>query len=439
MIVKVRHHHDYGKTRTFSGPPQEVAADLLHAHPFLRGVTTGNGAPDPRHLAAHLSAQQAYSATVSPDEGEDLVLRDLSKSDYSSAQLGDDPEYDRYRRAAAVLAGAGSHSLKRPHRHADPVDDALHSVGLDLTEENRKGVKAIADLKKSGGIAFGDAVAVSSVEPGIPGRTVIADAVKRAGEKASVWEIKLGEGRHNHGSIAASDPEDDAVYLLKPNVGGLSPAAGEHEQLADAVRREAAFAAAAHDVFMVKEVLPCDVVVVNGVEYAATPLLGASWKNCNQIAAEDPTKTRRIMAFHAGDVHRWATMDFVLGNADDNAGNVLVRGGEVRLIDHGAAFAGTDFSPRDPDTYVPYYLRVGAPADFESMSPDDKLRHLPRLHPDGVRDLAAWVSELSEERLAAAVRPFGVISEPCISRLRDLKTAVAGGVPADLAVLRCWV
>jgi hypothetical protein len=169
-------------------------------------------------------------------------------------------------------------------------------------------------------------------------------------------------------------------------------------------------------------------------------MLGVAWRTLDEESRGDLGKAERALAplRHDGTLHKLAVLDAVAGNVDRHANNIMIRGMDLRLIDHGSAFAGKDFAPAtDPDTFTPAYLRIGVP-NFEKLAPDKKLAALPRLAPDQAAELGDWMKSIDGDRLATALRTFGIDPEPELGRLRSLIGACRG-MSADLAVNCFWV
>jgi hypothetical protein len=131
-------------------------------------------------------------------------------------------------------------------------------------------------------------------------------------------------------------------------------------------------------------------------------------------------------------------MDYILANPDRNAGNIMFRDGHVKLIDHGSALAGIDFNPAfDNHAFVPYYLRVFASGGFGKMTPEQRLKALPRLNAEGEKKLSEWIGRLNKEVLQKILIPYGIDPTPELARLELLKFACSVQ-SADLAVLSVW-
>lgn len=225
-------------------------------------------------------------------------------------------------------------------------------------------------------------------------------------------------------------------------LGGASPGpqAGVNESGASQAKREAAFYAVAQAWGLAEYFPEAHLLLIGGREYAALKLLGTSYEDLNAVRAADPGAPRRLFLLFRpdGTLHKWAALDAILGNADRNAGNVMVRGDKVKLIDHGSAFAGTGFAPAtDRNTFVPYYLRALAPSNFSQLAPHDRLHALPRLSTAAEPAFRAWLEALDPEGLAATLHRYGIDAGPAVARLHALR-ASAGHMAADLAVNSFW-
>jgi hypothetical protein len=437
MRLTVVDHFNDGLRRYFDGDEAEVAKAVGHAYPWLVRKF-GPGAP----LAALIEAldrSQAYSA-VSSDA--DLRLVDLGKSEsIVAAMLGTNAALERALEAARFLASApppSPEALRAALRAADedPEMAALIAVGLDPSPSGLKalrGVLSATPLRKS------EKVALREIVPATEDGEKFAAAVARAAEGEQVEPIVLG-GKHSDGTMVARDPETGRAYLLKPGSGPQNPAAGENEVAASQSKREAAFSALARLWGLGDFVPEAHLLLIDGREYAAMQLLGHDFKNFNQIKASDPGLPRRTFTLYLADgmLHKWAILDYVAGQVDRNAGNVMARGDEVKLIDAGSAFAGDDFSPAtDRSTFVPYYLRALAPDDFQSLSPQQAHAALPRLHGTSDEALKAWLLALDPAALAAPLARYGIDPGPAERRLAALQGA-ARHTAADAAVNAAW-
>lgn len=437
MRLTVVEHFNDGHRRFFDGDEPEVAKAVGHAYPWLVRKF-GPGAPLPALIEA-LDRSQAYSA-VSSDA--DLHLMDFGKSEsVVAAMLGTNTALERALEAACFLAAASRPSpeaIRAALRASDedPERAALIAVGLDPGPAELKalrGVLSAVPLQKS------ESVALGAVVPATEDGEKFAAAVARAAKEEQVEPVSLG-GKHSSGTMVARDPETGHAYLLKPGSGPQNPAAGESEVAASQSKREAAFSALARLWGLGDFVPEAHLLLIDGREYAAMQLLGHDFKNFNQIRASDPGLPRRICTLYLADgmLHKWAILDYVAGQVDRNAGNVMARGDEVKLIDAGSAFAGDDFSPAtDRATFVPFYLRALAPDDFQSLGQQQAHAALPRLHSTSDDALKAWLLALDPTALAAPLARYGIDPGPAERRLAALQGA-ARHTPAASAVNAAW-
>jgi hypothetical protein len=282
-------------------------------------------------------------------------------------------------------------------------------------------------------------MAPQEVQAGHPDAHEAAEEVERAFQDQFVMPVELG-GKHSKGSLIARDQATGKVWLLKPGSGGQTPAAGAKEELASQSRREAAFWHVA-DEWQLGSFLPrADLLLIGGREYAAIQLLPWSFKTLDKIMKSDPAAPRLILNPYMkdGSVHRWAVLDYVLGNPDRHANNLMEHDGQVRLIDHGSAMAGEAFDPaHDKYSFTPYYLRAWAPTRFSKLSSLDKLKSMPRLDRATEEEFRKWLDGLQLTDLDKVLSRYGVSAGPAKERLERIKLLAKQG-PADLAVNRAW-
>lgn len=441
MQVKI-HNHYTDTNKVLEGTGEHLAREILRLYPWLHRAEK----KDIKTLVETLNHNQAYTAAV---EGED----DLAKSEGSNLQddgeshvvesmLGYHSKYMRAVDSARFLAGGklpDAEAVRQALYEADgdPDEAALISVGLEPSERNLKalkGIQTMTDAKKAEG-----AVKADTVEPGHPDASETAEEVERAFKDEFVVPVKLG-GKHSAGSLLARDRDSGNVWLLKPGSGGQTPAAGAKEEAASQSRREAAFWHVADEWGLSGWIPRCDLLIVDGREYATIKLLPWSFKSMDKVKAEDPNRIRDILGkdLREGNLHHWAVLDFVLGNPDRHANNLMVRDGDVKLIDHGSAMAGPDFDPaHDKYSFTPFYLRAWAPPKFSKLSDEDKLKYMPRLDKQTEEKLRSWIDGLHAEDLDKILYRYGVNPAPARARLAKLKAMVASE-PADLAINKLW-
>lgn len=218
------------------------------------------------------------------------------------------------------------------------------------------------------------------------------------------------------------------------------PQAGVREERASQSRREAAFYHVA-EAWGLGHCMPeAQLLLIEGKEYAAIKLLPWSYETMDKVKEKDPGLPRSVLLpyLRSGALHRWAVLDYVLGNPDRHANNLMVRDGDVKLIDHGSAMAGADFDPaHDQNSFVPFYLRAWATSKFNAMDDEGKLKVMPRLVRQTEDGLRHWLDSLQAQDLDRILYRYGVNPEPAKARLARLKT-MATSEPADLAVNKAW-
>jgi hypothetical protein len=414
----------------------------LRAYPWLVSLVHGDTALE--NIVNALDASQAFTAVVQ-DSDINLVKSELGEGNGELEQLlGRHVKWEEVLAAASFLSGKEPSDQDVRRAFVNDEEDleaaALQACGMDPSKENLEALQAVlkASLKKSE--ENEEPVKVESVEALTQDGQKFAEAVKKAGDKGAVFTCHLGSGKHVKGTLLAWDPEGDQRYILKLGLGKQNPASGMDESGASQSKREVAFSLIARAWGLGEYVPDTHLVLVNGSEYACMPMVGLGFKNLNTLRAEDKTLPRRLfMLFELeGTVHKWAVLDYVLGNVDSHSGNIMARGDQVFLIDHGSAFAGKSFSPAtDKYTFTPAYLRALAPSNFKSLSSNEKLKVLPRLHEDQAKKLGAWIAGLDEKCLAEICYKYGIDPAPEIDRLNNLKS-MCGFMAPDLAVNSCW-
>lgn len=443
MHITVVEHHNGGERREFEGPDDEVAGNLRHAYPFL--LLRHGPHAKAEDLVRELDRTQAYTATILD---QDLIFKSIDSVSAGVDQgvvgdmLGGFHRHAATFEAAEFLSGRPEvMSIREAMLQADedPERAALIAYGLEPDASNLEALRAV--LKASGRLEKAEEPALpKQAVAATPNGEVFASMTQRALDRGDAFHVKLG-GRHSAGSILAVDQVSQVRLLLKPGSGPVSPIAGDREEAASQAKREVAFSAVAR-LWGLGDVVPeSHLLLLDGHEYAAIQLLPWTFKSMAAVSKEDPGLPRRLFHLYLGDgaLHRWAVMDWVLGNADRHAGNIMRRDDQVYLIDHGSSMAGPDFSPAtDRLSFVPYYLRAMAPSDFSQLSPESKLHALPRLHANQASELGGWVQALDEQALSETLARSGVDPGPSVARLRQLKVAVRS-TPADLAVNAQWV
>jgi len=429
------------------GSPAHVEQELLRLYPFLRSEDPDD-AGDVEALVEHLNHKQVYDASVveqgltkaeAPSnlhrEGENHVI---------SAMLGYHHDLAGALEAARFLAGAGPRSQEQVRQSLWEADGevesgALLAYGLEPSEANLRALRAVRAMSQTAK-AEPQAATAQDVQPGDPDGQEASEEVERAFADRFVMPVELG-GKHSKGSLLARDQDSGRVWLLKPGSGGQTPAAGARQEPASQARREAAFWHVA-DFWHLGEYYPqAELLLIDGREYAAIHLLPWSFETLDKALKADAGRGRAVLARYLKDgmIHRWALIDYVLGNPDRHANNLMVRGQDVRLIDHGSAMAGEGFDPaHDRNSFTPYYLRAWYAGPFSKLDAAAKLKAMPRVGREAEVQLRAWLDSLQLSDIDRVLTRYGVNPVPARERLARLKM-MATQMPVDLAINRAWV
>jgi len=271
------------------------------------------------------------------------------------------------------------------------------------------------------------------VEGMLPEDNEIAEIIQKDIDLGRVKSIDLG-GKHSHGSLVASS--DSGTWLLKASSNGQSPAEGLDEQSAPPTRREGAYYRCAQ-AMGISEVMPTHVINIGGVEYAAMHLLDREWRPAKEIYRLDHGGLTRILNMRLLDCFKWGFMDFVLVDPDRHGGNIMMKGTEIVLLDHGASFAGDNFGPKDKNTFVPFYLRAQI-QNFESKTPEERIQTTPRLSRLENESLQKWISGINPQTIKGVMTRFGITPDAVLRRLQSL-VMTAGFMAPDLAIADAWL
>lgn len=444
MLVRVENLYS-GTVKTVEGTPHEVELELLRAFPFLNSEDPDDHGDVP-NLIEHLNSEQAFEAEIVDYDEKPLGKsenRNLpgDEDEVVASMLGYNHKLFAALDAVKFLSGGAPADGQKVRQalweaDGDVEEAALLAYGLEPSEANLAALRGIQGMSK----AEQEPVQPMDVEPGHPDADQTADEVKQAFRDSFVLPVKLG-GKHSRGTLLARDQASGNTWLLKPGSGGQTPAAGASQDPSTQSRREAAFYHMA-DAWHLGDFFPhADLLLIGGQEYAALHLLPWVYRGMDKLKAKDVQAARTILSDYLkrGILHRWAVLDFVLGNPDRHAGNLMVHDGDVKLIDHGSAFAGTEFDPaHDRFSFTPYYLRAWCDGKFSQMSPQAKLKVMPRLDRQTEESLKGWIDGLKPEDLDRVLLRYGVNSEPAKARLASVK-AMSAGMPADEAINKLWV
>jgi hypothetical protein len=383
------------------------------------------------------SAQKLTLSEADHDEETDNLSEDSTVQDMHGFQITAHKAFA----AARFMVGGHEPTLEAIRRaiwnhDGDMVAAALATYGLTPTDENKQALSNIMQLDSFKKSADQWLTPPAHVLAGVPEAEDTAKEVQDAYNEHHVEKVKLG-GRHSAGSLLAQGP--NKTHLLKPGSGGQSPAAGDRDDKSSQSRREAAFWQVARS-WEIGDACPrADLIFIDGKEYAAIEMLSVEWKNVGRVEAENPNFVARSLSRYReqGALHKWAVLDFVLGNPDRHNQNLMIsKDGQIKLIDHGSAFAGSGFDPaNDKNSFVPWYLR-STTASFNQMLLQDKLRVMPTLNEAGCQHLQEWVHDLDPNRLATLLAEYGINPQPCLDRLDRVK-ALSGRI--DKGINALWV
>ena len=327
------------------------------------------------------------------------------------------------------------------HDHDDDVDAAaLAAYGLAITPSNLKAIRSLtrlSQLDKAESVPTGKDIVPATADAG-----TTADEIKRAFAAGSVQKIRLG-GKHSHGTLFARDPDSGTAWILKPGTPKNSPAAGVAQERASQSRREACFWHVAQAWGIEGSIPRADLVVIDGKEYAAIRMLGFHFLNLDRARTREPNLPQILLRplLEQGILHKFGLLDAVTGNADRHGNNLLVNPEtkEVQLIDHGSAFAGRAFDPaRDPNTFVPFYLRAWTPG-FARLSPKQKLSALPLVGSAVDKSLALWLKDIHGDQLASILTRYGIDPRPSLERLARIRMEALERGSVAAAVNEFWI
>lgn len=316
-----------------------------------------------------------------------------------------------------------------PTLAAHPHDDEMWTEDIGATEGESLDLHNLAS---------------ASVVAAMPDGVEVADAVRRGFAAETDQDLHLG-GKHSKGTMMVRDPETGMMYLLKPGSGHQSPAKGAQEEGANQSRREAAYWHVADMLGLGMRVPRADLLLIDGQEVAALHLLPFSWKNLEKLKFEDPGLPHKALEKyrHTGELHKWAVMDYVLGNTDRHGQNLMVGpekdGHPIALIDHGSAFAGPSFDPaRDENSFIPYYLRAWKGDSWHSLLPEQRLRAMPSLNEDSDDQLRSWLEGVHAGDVEAVLARYGIDPQPSLDRLVRVRKLLAEPSVSQ-AINRLWL
>jgi GNAT superfamily N-acetyltransferase len=321
---------------------------------------------------------------------------------------------------------------------------ALRAYGIEPDETNLSALRAVA---KMGFMKKTENETPMRVECPIGLSANACSEVQRGISSGLVQHVNLN-GKYSKGSMVVRDPRSEHVYLLKPDSEGISPAAGVNEEPnVSQPRREACYWQIANLLGLGSVIPRADLIELDGEEWAAIRLLPYNFKNLEKRWKSNKSEVvsilERLRSY--GTLHKWAILDYILGNPDRHGQNLMVGHAEkmapidrdVVLIDHGSAFAGYAFAPSaDANSFIPFYLRIWCPsAGFNKLSVEDKLRYMPTVSHDVNKMLKQWIFDMSEGRIKKLLEQYGIDPGPVTMRLGKLRALPDS---PDIAINKLW-
>jgi hypothetical protein len=237
----------------------------------------------------------------------------------------------------------------------------------------------------------------------------------------------------------AKDPRSSATWLLKPNDLNMGPSAGITDEKASPAQREVAFYHMAK-VWGLDEYMPeSQLIIADGMQYAAIHLLPWTYETLDSIKKEDPVRIKTVLDEYLklGILHRWAVLDAVLSNVDRHSNNMMLHDKDLKLIDHGSSMAGEGFDVKDRYTFVPYYLRYAFTGRFSALSPIERLKVMPRVSSQVEESIRNWIVSLNPSDLDKVLPNYGINTTPAKERLIHIQQLIRNE-PSDLGINRFW-
>lgn len=315
---------------------------------------------------------------------------------------------------------------------------ALRTYNLPVTEDNLKALRAVSGFKSlaKGEESYGE---ITAAVPEDGERQV--KQINKSIKSGNIHPVKLG-GVHSAGTLLVGN--DERHWLLKPGAGGPGPASGASEQRASDSKREAAFYYVARAWGLSDDIPQADLVYMNGKEFAAIHMLPFDWKNLSKVQEKDPLRVTQALDRYrrTGQLHQWACLDYILGNVDRHGQNEMISPEDnIKLIDHGSAFAGPDFDPgKDKNSFIPYYLRAHVgPEQWRTMTGEEKLHAMVTVGPRIEDELKAWLSSLDGQAATGTMVKYGVDPGPTIQRLARVKGLLGKSGSLSENINRLWL
>lgn len=326
---------------------------------------------------------------------------------------------------------------------------ALRAYGLPRNESYREMLRAtialrsyLPEINKSD---IDTAIIPRDIKAGDPEAEDTAESVRNAQASGGLNAVQLDpSAKHSKGTAIATDPKSTEKILLKPGSGKLSPSAGVRDETADQSQREVAFSKLVQVVGIGKYFPKAELLIVDGQRVAALELLGTEFIGLDKLRQKDdsfdPTKLFAPYITN-GALYKWALVDWVFGNTDRHANNIMVNEdqSDLKLIDHGSAFAGAHFDPaHDSKSFVPFYLRAWAQdKNWAELNAEEREDEIPRMNAKDTEDFGKWIDSINEAEIAQIMQQYGIHPEASMARLQKIK-AVAPELRADV-LIGLWV
>lgn len=375
------------------------------------------------------------AATSNLESGPSDLVHDVARQ-----MAGYDAEYSPEFAAARFLAGgvpAPAESIRTALILYDNDFElaALRAYGLPRNDKYRDMLRATLLMLKRltpGTLAKSDiqpAAIPRDIRAATPDAEKTAESVRRAQAAGAVHTVNLDpKAKHSKGTAIAIEPETNEHWLLKPGSGKLSPSAGVQEELATQSQREVAFFKIAQACGVGEFYPHADLLLMDGSQVAAMKLLGSDYKGLDKVRQAEGLDTVRLFSQYLGDgsLFKWAAMDWIMGNPDRHANNLMISEdhSDLKLIDHGSAFAGPSFDPaHDPKSFTPFYLRAWTARNWSEMSDEERLDEMPRLNSQMADEFSKWLADINEAEITQILGSYGLNPHPTMDRLKALKSA----------------
>ncbi len=263
---------------------------------------------------------------------------------------------------------------------------------------------------------------VTVIQPFNPSDAPGAALAENALKKGKIEPVKLG-GKHSAGSSLFLDHVNNILWFLKPGSGGMSRALGVDEEKASSSRREVAFNKIAVLIGLQNYVPLSYLIMMDNKEVAMLEFFSGDYENLNKVRQTRSQESIFQPYAPSGLLHRLAFLDYLLGQIDRHAGNILIDSqGNFKLIDAGSTFAGPSFSPAtDPRSFIPVYLRAATSKDFNLLTPNERLLRMPKPTAQGEASLQNWIHNLPEGQIINLLNKYGLNPQPVLDRLNRLK------------------